>query len=52
MLNPDNPYKIFLEPQSIKRAERIDNARDNAGETRKDGDWLVNLIERKLRGEA
>ena len=55
MLDPDNPYRVFLQPQSIQRAQERDNARDpdNAGETaRKDtADWLVRLIERKLKGE-
>ena len=64
MLNPENPYRVFLEPSSLQRAQERDNARDrdNAGETRAvhgagnghsgSHDWLVRLIERKLRGDV
>ena len=55
MLDPDNPYRVFLDPHSIERAQERDNARDrdNAGETREgSGDWLARLIERKLRGDG
>lgn len=53
MLDPDNPYRAFLEPRSTARFLERDNARDhdNAGETREGaGDWLVRLIERKIEG--
>ena len=55
MIDPDNPYCVFLESNCIQRAQERENARDrdNAGETLEgSGDWLVRLIERKLRGEA
>ncbi len=51
---PDDPLRPLLEPYSIDRYTRMQNAieRDDAGETREgSGDWLVRLIERKLRGE-
>ncbi len=54
MIRPDNPLRPYLEPHSIKEWESRENSRDaeGAGETRGDsGDWLVRLIERKLRGE-
>lgn len=51
-MSPDSPYKPLLEPYSIDRFIRIENARerDNAEESRDSGDWLVRLIERKLKG--
>ena len=57
MLDPDNPYRVFLESNCIQRAQERDNARDrdNARETREGvgaGDWLARLIERKLRGDG
>lgn len=51
----DDPYRPIREAYSIARFQEIQNARDrdNAGETREEpGDWLVRLIERKLRGET
>ena len=50
----DDPYRLIREPYSIQRWLDLENARDrdNAGETRSDSeDWLVRLIERRLRGE-
>jgi hypothetical protein len=55
MLDPDNPYRVFLEPRSVARFSERENAhdRDNVRETRGEpGDWLVRLIEQKLKGKS
>lgn len=51
MIRRDNPYLPFLEPHSIQRHDELVNARERGPRARGTGDWLVNLIERKLRGD-
>lgn len=51
MTRNDDPLRPLKEAYSLDRWTRIENARDQEpAEVRDTDDWLVRLIERKLRG--